>query len=188
MVFAVDSNKWVSTTQTCSRITWSTVAQSVVPHCCSPGLSHEGNQGGPGERQRGSGCAEGGNGEAELQPEPDPHQHPAHAQRPGLPRRGVGRHLRPAVPQHPPVAVSAAHQRQLHQGEGATQHTVFTYTCRCLPTPAGLTFLLWHQSIKWFNKVKIKKDLVLGNPTVCTFVVLKPLVCYATVLPVCSQW
>ncbi|KAF3838766.1 hypothetical protein F7725_010534 [Dissostichus mawsoni] len=41
-------------------------------------------------------------------------RHQPNAQRPGLPRRGVGRHIRPAVPKHPPVPVPAADRSQLH--------------------------------------------------------------------------
>lgn len=167
LVFSVASNQRMSTaagltTQTCSNrleFCWSTfqICQretlvlneeffSVLPHRRSLLLSHERDQRCSGERQRGSGGAEGGNGEAQLQPEPGPDQHPAHAQRPGLPRRGVGRHLRPAVPQHPPVAVAAAHQRQLHQGEGG-EHTFLIHSQadeNCVQTPAGFSPLAGH--------------------------------------------
>lgn len=79
-------------------------------------FSHARNQGGPGECQCGSGGPPGGNKETQLQPEPGPDQHQPHPQRPGLSWRGVRRHLCPAVPQHPPVTVPAADQRQLHTG------------------------------------------------------------------------
>lgn len=79
-------------------------------------FSHAGDKGGPGKRGRGSGGPQRGNRKAKLQPEPGPNQYEPHPKRPRLSRRGVRRYDRAAVSQHPPVAVAAADQCQLHKG------------------------------------------------------------------------
>lgn len=114
----------------------------VVSYC-----SHARNQGSPGERQRFAGGAPGGNRETELQLEPCPDQYQPHPQWPGLSRWGVGRHYCTAMSQHPPVAIAAADQCQLHTGtKQKTFNTENRYSKRTV----------WGQliSTKWLGHLK----------------------------------
>lgn len=106
-------------------------------------FSHARNQGGPGERQCGSGGPQGRNRETQLQPEPGSDQYQPHPQRPGLSWRGVRRHHCTAVPKHPPVSVSAADQRQLHTG--IKQHILM---CRIHAWTLMFIFFSHHGKVK----------------------------------------